>query len=276
MAQVPFRALAFAFAAPYPKLLVLEYGTHWKEHLHRLARLAPPHIGIVTTIGPAHLERLKTIQGVVVEKSAVIRAVPPSGLVVLGEEHDYVSQLEQATRAPVVRVSGRGRQLSENITRVVCQRLQIPDEVVESVLKTFAPPKGRLNRLELEGLTVIDDSFNANPLSMQLGLDTLQESARPGQRRVAVLGSMGELGDDAVAYHQQIGAYARSRADMLVAVGELARHYEGEYWFPSSDACAEQIHGLVRPGDCVLVKGSASAQMGRVVEKLRDWRNAGT
>lgn len=95
---------------------------------------------------------------------------------------------------------------------------------------------------------------------------------RPGQRRVAILGATGELGDDAPTYHQQIGAYARSRADILLAVGDLARDYRGDRWFPTSDACAEGIDTIVRPGDCVFVKGSASAHMSRVVEKLRTCR----
>jgi UDP-N-acetylmuramoyl-tripeptide--D-alanyl-D-alanine ligase len=88
----------------------------------------------------------------------------------------------------------------------------------------FAQPEGRLNQLCLEGLTVIDDSYNVNPLSMKLGLDTLAETAHAGSRRVAVLGYVAELGDECVRYHCEIGTYARKAADVVIGVGELSRH----------------------------------------------------
>ena len=112
-------------------------------------------------------------------------------------------------------------------------------------------------------MTIIDDSYNANPLSMRLGLDRLTEAAQPVQRRVAFLGSMGELGDEAAQYHQQIGAYAHQKADVVIGVGELARHYGPDHWFADSDECARQVNRLVGPDDCVLVKGSHSVHMQR-------------
>ena len=146
----------------------------------------------------------------------------------------------------------------------------IPDDVVNSALSEFKPPQGRLNRLEFVGVTVIDDSYNANPLSMKLGLDTLVQTARSGQRRMAILGGMGELGDEAPRYHEEVGAYARSRVDVLVGVGDLSKHYDPDHWFDSSDECADGIESLLRFDDCLLVKGSASARMWQVVNKLRE------
>jgi UDP-N-acetylmuramoyl-tripeptide--D-alanyl-D-alanine ligase len=265
---LPFRAVRLATTGCYPNLLVLEYGTHWHGHLSRLAQLAPPRVAVVTTIGPAHLDRLQTLEGVVQEKSALVRAVPPSGLVILGQDHPYVSHLERAARAPVVKVPGRGLELSQNITRAVCQYLGIPDEVRLTALDNFILPKGRLNRLEFADLTVIDDSFNANPLSMQLGLDTLAETAKPGHRRVAILGVMGELGEESPQYHEEIGVYARSRVDVVIGVGDLAQYYHADHWFDSSNACAAEIARLICPGDCLLIKGSHSAHMERIVVNL--------
>lgn len=268
MCLLPYRALSLAFRWKYPKILVIEYGTHWKGHLHRIARFVPPHIAVVTTIGPAHLERLKTIEGVVWEKSAVVRAAPPSGLVILGQDHNYVQQLEQMARAPVIKVTGRGTDLSQNIARVVCQHLGIPEEVITSALQSFQLPQRRLNRVEFADLTVIDDTYNANPLSMKFGLETLAETARNGQRRVAILGAMAELGEEGPRYHEEIAAFARSLADLLIGVGDLARHYSPDYWFDTGDACINQIEGLIQPGDCLFVKGSASSGMRKVADKL--------
>ena len=122
--------------------------------------------------------------------------------------------------------------------------------------------------LELGALTVIDDAYNANPLSMRLGLDTLAEWATPGQRRVAILGAMAELGPDSPRFHLEIGAYARERADAVVGVGALAQHYGADRLYDTSAACAEQIPKLVRRGDIVFVKGAHSLEMPRVVNAL--------
>ena len=269
------RTLWLAFFARYPRVLVLEYGTHWHGHLHRLVRVAPPNIGVVTTIGPAHLDRLKTLPGVVHEKSAVVRAVPTSGLVVLGADHDYVADLEAHAKGRVVKLPGRGVDLSRRIAEVVALYLGIPRQAIETALAEFRPANGRLNELRVGGMTVIDDSYNANPLSMRLGLDRLAELAEPGQRRIAFLGSMGELGDEAPQYHQQIGAYAHAKANVVIGVGELARHYGPHHWFPDSDECARQLHRLVEAGDCLLVKGSASVRMHVLMEPLRSASSEG-
>jgi UDP-N-acetylmuramoyl-tripeptide--D-alanyl-D-alanine ligase len=205
---------------------------------------------------------------VVQEKGALVAAVPPSGLVILGQDHDYVAQLEMMARAPVVKVSGQGVVLAENIARAVCRHLGVPEDVVRTAVRDFKPPKGRLNQLEIAGMTVIDDTYNANPLSMKFGLDTLASMAPPASRRVAVLGFMAELGAEGPRYHAEVGAYARTRADLLIGVGESAKLYEPDIWFETSDACADQVGALLRAGDCVLVKGSFSARMALVVKKL--------
>ena len=263
------RALWLAFFARYPRVLVLEYATHWEGHLHRLVKVARPSIGVVTTIGPAHLDRLKTLHGVMHEKSAIVSSVPASGLVVLGSDHDYVGDLEARAKGQVVKLPGRGADLARGIAQVVALHLGVPKQEIDAALAEVSPVHGRLNELRLGGKTVIDDSHNANPLSMRLGLDRLAEVAQPGQRRIAFLGSMGELGDETAQYHQQIGAYAQQKANVVIGVGELARHYSPDHWFPDSGECARQVHRLVGADDCVLVKGSASVHMDVLIEPLR-------
>jgi UDP-N-acetylmuramoyl-tripeptide--D-alanyl-D-alanine ligase len=265
----PFRALRVVMGR-YPKVMVLEFGVGSTADFNRMVTIAPPNVAVVTRIGPAHLEIMKTVEALVQEKGALVRAVPPSGLVILGQDHDYVSQLEQMARAPVIKVSGQGVELSQNIARAVCRHMAIPEEVIGSALSDFKSPKGRLNRLEFASMTVIDDSYNANPLSMKLALDTLAETDRLKHRRLAVLGFMAELGEEGPCYHEEVGAYARSRADVLIGVGELSKHYNPNFWFDTSDSCAAQIESLLRCGDCLLVKGSFSARMERVVIKLCD------
>jgi UDP-N-acetylmuramoyl-tripeptide--D-alanyl-D-alanine ligase len=268
-APLPLEALWKAFSPSYPRVLVLEYGTYEAGHIHDLVKFAPADIAVVTNIGPAHLERHKTVEGVYIEKRALVLGVPPDGLVVLGEGHDFVTKLQSDSKAPVVTVDGRGVTLAQNITRVVCRHLGLPDSIIEDGLKSFRPPEGRLNKFEARGILVIDDAFNANPLSMKLGLDMLALEIPKGGRRIALLGVMRELGDQSAIYHNEIGKYARERSDFVVGVGEGAQDYVPHRWFATSAECALELNSLVQPGDVVLVKGSHFSNMGVVVKAMR-------
>jgi UDP-N-acetylmuramoyl-tripeptide--D-alanyl-D-alanine ligase len=268
-APLPLDALWKAFSRSYPRVLVLEYGTYEAGHIHDLVKFAPASIAVVTNIGPAHLQRHKTIEGVYIEKRALVMGVPPGGLVVLGEGHDFVSRLEADSKAPVVKVDGRGLTLAQNITRVVCRHLGVPHDIIEEGLKTFKPPEGRLNKFESRGILVIDDAFNANPLSMKLGLDMLAQEVPNGGRRVALLGVMRELGDQSSIYHNEIGKYAMERSDLVVGVGEGAQDYQPHKWFANSAECARELNTLVQPGDVVLIKGSHFSNMAVVVRAMR-------
>lgn len=270
----PWRALMLcATTDRYPSVFVLEFGAGWGGHIARLARLAPPTIAVVTTIGPAHLEKFQTVEGVAKEKIDLVKAVPPIGLVILGTEHDYVALFSETAKSPVVLVSGRGLELTENATRAVCRHLRIPEYLIDNGIRAFQPPKGRLNILQCGQTTIIDDSYNANPLSMKLGLDMLTKTASPTDRKVAILGFMAELGTHSQEYHREVGLYARNQADLLIGVGELARYYEPDQWFPTSEACAAQIESLLGPKDCILIKGSGSASTRKIVEKLQQTIN---
>jgi len=265
----PFRALQIIVGIrSYPKIFVLEYGTSRPGHIARLAALARPDIAIVTTIGAAHLERLKSLEGVAREKMALVQAVLPTGLAILGTEHDFVPLIKQASQSPVILVEGKGTEFAAKAARAVCRHLSIPDAVIDDGLGAFKAPKGRMNVREFQDMVVIDDSYNANPTSMRYGLDMLAVTAKPGERRVAVLGFMAELGEQGVQYHKEIGVYARSRADLLIGFGDLARLYDADYWFENSESCAAQISSLLRPHDRVFIKGSGSARGRKIAERV--------
>jgi UDP-N-acetylmuramoyl-tripeptide--D-alanyl-D-alanine ligase len=262
----PIRALTLATVGPFPKVMVLEFAAGPRGDISRTASAAPPVIAVVTAIGPAHLEAFGTIDRLVQEKSVLVRRVPARGLVVLGAENPPASQLDRLTRARVAKVAGRGRELSDNAARAVAEFLGVPSDVTERALADRPAVPGRLNVFEAGRVTVIDDSYNANPLSMQLGLDTL--SKRP-HRRVAILGDMKELGQQSQRYHRDVAEYARMRADVIVGIGALARHYMPDHWFATSDECADALPRIVTTGDSVLVKGSHSVELDRVVRGLK-------
>ncbi len=265
---LPFRAIRLALTRGYPGVLVLEVAAGSYGHVSRAARLAPPDIGVVTTIGPAHLDQFETLAGVAREKGALVRAVPGEGLVILGDGHEQVGYLEQQAKARVIRIAGRGEELASGVARAIAEHRGIPREATLAALATYKPVAGRLKRFELERFIVLDDSYNASPLSMKLGLDTLRETASGTARRVAVLSQMNELGRESARYHREIGEYAHECADVVVGVGELARLYSPHYWFRDSKECARSMVELVNDSDCVLVKGSFSFKMQRVVKCL--------
>ena len=266
---VPLRAMAVARSSEYPDVLVLEYAAGWDGDVPRLARVAPPTVAVVTAIGPAHLERFRTVEGVAEHKAALVKAVPASGLVVLGADTPHSAAMAVHSVAPVRLVCGRGRELATNAARVVAEYFQLPGDSVERALTNPIRTSGRLDVKELEELTLIDDSFNANPLSMKFALDSFGQIAKSSQRRVAILGNMAELGDASYRYHHELGAYVAGRADLLIAVGTHARRYGGHYWFPDAQSCATALPSIIQRGDCVLVKGSHSVGLRVVAKSLR-------
>jgi len=268
----PWRALSAALGGRYPSVLVLEFGTSESGYLQALVDLAPPDVSVVTTIGPAHLEGLGSELGVAREKATLVRGTRRGGLALVGTGHDFLEELERNSPVPVIRVPGRGPDLSQNIARLVARRFRIPDDAIEEALAGVSPVERRLNTMNVGGIVVIDDTFNANPVSMRLGLDTLGQGPATGGRRVAVLGEMLELGEEAIRYHEDIGRHARRVAQLVIGVGALARHYGPDIWYADSHACASEISGLVTNGDRVFVKGSGAVAMRRVVERLRETR----
>jgi UDP-N-acetylmuramoyl-tripeptide--D-alanyl-D-alanine ligase len=263
----PAHAIRQIFSSKYPRLFVIEFAG---LAVPKLLKVARPRIAIVTNIGPAHLEEHKTVEDVYMKKREIVQAA--NGLVVLGAGHEFVSRLRADAKAPVVIVEGRGVSMAQEITRVVCRHLGLPEKVIEVGLNSYELPKGRLNRFKADDITVVDDSFNANPLSMKLALDTLAEERIGEGRRVAILGLMSELGEQNAEYHREIGLYARERAHVVIAVGEGAQHYSADQWFSTSIGCAEKVEFIVQPGDVVLIKGSHSAKMEHVVQRMKGYK----
>jgi UDP-N-acetylmuramyl pentapeptide synthase len=127
----------------------------------------------------------------------------------------------------------------------------------------------RGQRLHLaRGIVVVDDCYNANPMSMRAALDDLSASATG--RRVALLGDMLELGPQEVAFHRQIGQHALDNTDLLVTVGPLAAEMGGHHAVQSAAEAAELIPSLLEPGDTVLVKASRGVGLEVVVERLAE------
>ncbi|MEA2351660.1 MAG: UDP-N-acetylmuramoyl-tripeptide--D-alanyl-D-alanine ligase [Thermoleophilaceae bacterium] len=276
--------------------MVLEMAMRGVGQIAELTAIAEPDVGLIVNVGPVHLELLGTVERVAAAKAELIRDLRPGAACVLPADEPLLEphlrdDLETITfgdRGDVRLVSfGDGvATIDARGTEVV---LELPYSEPYNVLNTVAAvaaatalgvvPEGpvevafsslRGEVVELDGgVTVVNDCYNANPMSMRAALQNLTES--PAERRIAVLGTMAELGRDGERYHREIGREADELGvDVLVTVGESAlpfgTEFDGEKHAVASPEEARAIlEELAQPGDRVLIKGSRSAGLERVV-----------
>jgi UDP-N-acetylmuramoyl-tripeptide--D-alanyl-D-alanine ligase len=237
---------------------VWEMGMNHSGEIAPLCEIARPKYGIITNIGTAHIEFLKTREAIAEEKGMLARALPADGILFLPATCEFSDYLRQRTKANMICVgNGRGLVRAENLRfevdgtsfTLVIEGHE-PEEVTLSVtgrhmvtnallaagvawklgvspaeiaagLSDASLTGGRLGRYEYHGTTVIDDTYNANPESMAAAIETLADTpVLEGSRRIIVLGRMGELGPHAPAAHLRTGALAAERQLTVIAVGE--------------------------------------------------------
>jgi UDP-N-acetylmuramoyl-tripeptide--D-alanyl-D-alanine ligase len=271
------------------EICITEMGMRGLGQIAWLASFTRPDVAVITNVGPVHLELVETVENVARAKAELIEALRPGGIAVVpgGEAllDPYLTRTDIEIRRfgdvgepGVFDVGGRTIRLATNYSArhqlrntiaalTVCDALGLT--VADGRIDVEFSPL-REEEIELAGGTLlINDCYNANPLSMHAALGNLAERAG-SRRRVAVLGEMAELGENAATYHREVGeAVAEAGVDELVAVGELARVYGANAkWFATAAEAADVVRDLVQPGDVVLVKGSRSVGLEAVVAKL--------
>ena len=292
---------------------VLEMGANRIGDIHELADIVCPDVGIVTSIGAAHLEGFGDVDGVRNAKAGIVAngvetlVLPHSELThpewghagetwTFGGAEGATLRVNRATPFGPVELVGAGRFAEfraavslplageHNASNLAAAMLgfaaitgELPDEeTVETALAALRLPDGRLRWLEIAQRTVIDDAYNANPASMLASLSILQQTKPP---RVAVLGAMRELGPTSAESHRAVGAAAAERADVVVSVGEDARMIaEGAasaHAFDSVDTAGQWLIDNVPIGATLLLKGSRASRLERMIPVLTDgWGGA--
>lgn len=295
--------LAILEAPAGTELLVLEMAMRGAGQIRELGRIAEPDAVIITNVGPVHVELLGSIDAVAAAKAEALEglgegyAVVPaqagalepylSGevrLIRFGDGGDVFArerlQGARETQALIVAPSGEQRfsfpfpeaHNLQNALAAVAAGVALGVELAEMARLapriTFSALRGEVVSLPDEAI-LINDSYNANPISMRAALDHLGSVEAAG-RRIAVLGEMRELGPDAAAHHRKVGAHARAAgADYVIGVGELAPAYQPDEAVADAEAAAELLQRELGPGDAVLVKGSRAVGLERVAELLR-------
>jgi UDP-N-acetylmuramoyl-tripeptide--D-alanyl-D-alanine ligase len=267
------------------EICILELAMRGFGQIAALCEIARPEIGVITNIGPVHLEFVESLEGVARAKGELVSCLPSGGTAVAPPDfpitRDDIRVLR--TETPESERSD-GRTIVGGVSFNFTARHQLPNaatalaalgaldlEPPAEVDVDFTRARGDETALPGGGL-LINDAYNANPVSMRAALAHLAERAE-GRRRVAILGEMRELGRTGAAYHREIGeAAAEYGVDELLAVGELARAYlqagvPGR-WTPTVAEALRELDDVVRPGDAVLVKASLAVGLEAVAEAL--------
>ena len=296
---------------PVTEVLVTEMGERFPGDLTALCAIARPTVGVVTNVGLAHAEHLGGPEGVASAMAELLAALPPSGLAVLWADDPWTAWLRDRSGAPVVTVGlhpsadevvtgvrvdahlrpsfelagttievpirGAHQVANAALAAVVALRLGVAPDVVAVALRAASSARWRLEIDASEhGVTVLNDSYNANPASMEAALRALAHLRVDG-RRVAVLGDMRELGEHSDEAHDRIGWLARELAvDLVVGVGDggarIARGADGPGVDVLTAGDAEEalalLRGRVARGDAVLVKASRALRLDAVAAGL--------
>lgn len=251
-----------------PKYLVLEYGTDRPGDIKKLTSKLPPNIAVLTTVAPAHVMNYGSLDEVAEDEGTLVASVPNDGVVFINKRDPYY-QVHKAriVATTVIEDDLPNEQLSVGFARSVAKYFGVPLEEVEKSLGRMKLPPQRFAQRQIGDWLVLDDTYNANPASMEGALNLLKNM--PG-RKVAILGTMRELGESEKLLHKHTGDLAHSIADVVIGVGEHTDEYQPVVHFDSSDQAAKEIFSYLKKGDSILVKGSRSIQMEKIISALEN------
>lgn len=302
------------------EVIITELGMRAPGEIKKLCRIASPEIGIITNIGPAHLEFAGSMKNIAAGKAELAASLPEGGTLVVPYGDELLEPHLAGLRAQVVtfgfnpaadvhqvsrgeirdgrlcctlsifgeeiearfNFAARHQVLNAMAAMAAYRLLGLPPDALPAVIEEIHPPRLRGELLQLAGGGfLINDCYNANPLSMESALAYLAE-AGAGRRTVAILGDMSELGGDSSVYHQRVGRQtAELEIECLIAVGEQAYAYvEGAagdqeagagrecHHFASLEQAMAAVPALLEPGDAVLVKGSRFMRLENLSQQL--------
>ncbi len=297
--------------------MVLEMGMSARGEIARLCEIGSPAVGIITNIGPAHLETLHGLEGVARAKGELFEALPEGGHAIVNADDEYVVNLPVANNVtrvlygcgneaeiraesiiargsgvifrlitpegnwPVqLKIAGRHNVSNALAAAAAAHVLGVDGRTIARGLEQFQPCCGRMETISLGcDVLLLEDSYNANPLSVKAALQTLSEMNGLG-RHIAVLGDMLELGDKSAELHTEVGHQAAELVDILFVMGEMSGAVsagflerggkeENLHAVNSHEEAINTLRDMIQPGDRVLVKGSRGMRMEKVSKALR-------
>ena len=302
---------------PQHRISVIELGMNHPGEIAYLARLVQPTVALVNNAQREHQEFMHTVRAVAQENGAVLQALPAEGVAVYPQDDEYTAlwdtfsagrrhcrfalaggevsaavvlwhagawqftlRTEQGTAPLVLHIAGRHNVKNALAAAACALSAGVPLPAVVQGLQAFEPVKGRSRALALEGgqITLVDDTYNANPDSVRAAIDVLAELPGP---RLLVLGDMGEVGNQGPQFHTEVGTYAAEKGiEALFSLGELSLHAHRAFTktggaqpgqhFADMVALQAAVAAVWRSASSILVKGSRFMKMERVVETLQE------
>lgn len=296
------------------EVAVVEMGISDFGEMHRLAKVARPDICVITNIGFSHLENLKSREGILKAKTEIFDFLTPDSAIVLNGDDDMLETLKEVdgitpTFFGVVNKTGNYADEIENLglkgskctlhmgvdtynvhipipghhmlynslaAATVGKLLGLTKEQIQKGIETSASVGGRNHMIEVKDYIIIDDCYNANPVSMKASIDVLSNALG---RKIAVLGDMFELGDKEKELHYQVGEYiGKKDIDLVFASGELSKELIRGIKETSNtckfkhcekmESLIEELKNNIQPGDTVLIKASHGMHYENVVKEL--------
>ena len=294
------------------EVAVIEMGISDFEEMHRLAKVSRPDVCVITNIGTCHLENLGDRDGVFKAKTEMFDYASKDCFVVLNGDDDKLSNVKEVNgHAPVffgidtdrdvmaikyeslgiqgtkVKIKYFDKELDTvipipgyhmiyNAMAAVCigSHFGMTLDEIDSGIRNLKAIGGRNNIFTTNGITVIDDCYNANPMSMKASINVLSQA---NGRKVAILGDMFELGETSKELHKEVGQAAVGKVDILVCIGNLSKDIaeaaiEGgcnTLYFPNKADFEENLSAYIKEGDTVLIKASNGMKFKTIVEKLK-------
>lgn len=297
------------------EIAVLEMGISNFGEMHRLSKIAKPDICVLTNIGQCHLEFLGDRDGVLKAKTEIFDFMKSDGTIFVNGDDDKLITLKETwgeqlftfgrnQRNDICAVNELSRGLLGSMAdmqgKVNMKQVQIPlpgehmvlnalaasavadllgltEEEIKKGMKNVQSVSGRSNIIPFRDFVLIDDCYNANPVSMKAAVDLLQEA---NGRKVAVLGDMFELGDEEEKFHCEVGEYAASKTDVLICVGKLSKYIyegavagkeekEGIFYLESKEEIYHYLENILKPQDTLLLKASHGMGFAEIVTWLQ-------
>lgn len=304
---------------PEHDVAVVEMGMSSFGEIRTLKNIAKPDIAVYTNIGVSHIEKLGSRENILKAKLEMIEEFTEDDYVVLNADDDMLLQASKNIHSHLITYGiDRGEIKASDIKQEdkLYFNVKLPDEhgsVLKVAINTYGrhnvynalaaiavgfilqldpgdisaglmdykPEKMRLNVMEVNGLIIIDDAYNASPDSVKAAIDVLCDMRKNKSRILAILGDMKELGDYSYEAHRQIGEYVYQKGiDVLISVGKLAEHIadgalqcgmesEKIYKVKDNRSAIEVLKTIVKKGDVILVKGSRAMMMEEIINFLR-------
>jgi len=285
---------------------IIEMGANHVNEIELLCKLAQPDIAIITNANNAHLGEFGSEKNLVKAKGEILESLSGDGIAIINkssphidiwekmsgtqnltffgnESNVYASNIKQFKStlnfslnfnhsSINITLSMIGLHQIENVlAAAACAiKIGISPDLIKKGLEKVRSEKGRLELIELQNFTILDDSYNANPQSVKAAIDSLKQFSG---KKVLVLGTMAELGKDSSKLHQEIGDYAREQnIDSLITIGQEAQCFKGSH-FDDIESIFNEINNYHK-GATVLIKGSRKMELNKLVDILINTSNS--